>query len=408
MKKINKKRLIFIIIISTLLLIFLFVLIKYAYNKYRIAHATVKVVLIDDLTVDVYKEVDTNYFIRSINGKVLNNKKIDTSQIGEKVIEFTYLNNENIKIPYAYKIIVKDKTPPLITKYKKVYAEVGEENFQKDIFCGDNYDDKPKCYVEGDYDINTPGSYDITFIGKDSSDNISSNNMTLIVSEKRQSSSSTYSSKVNKKNGTNYQDIITNYKKSNTKIGIDVSKWQGNINFKKVKESGVEFVFIRVGYQTDINGEYILDKYFKKNIEGFNKVNIPVGVYFFSKANSTEEAIKQAKWVHKQIKKYRVDLPVVFDWENWNNYQEYNLSFHSLTEVSNTFLNTIEKYEYKSMLYGSKNYLQSVYYENKKDVWLAHYIDMTNYQGKYKVWQLCENGYIDGINTHVDIDIMYE
>ena len=407
MKKINKKRLIFIIIISTLLLIFLFALIKYAYNKYRIAHATVKIVLIDDLTVDVYKEVDTNYFIRSINGKVLNNKKIDTSTLGEKVIEFTYLNDENIKIPYKYKIEVKDKTTPLITKYKKVYAEVGEEDFYKDIFCGDNYDNKPKCYVEGEYDINNEGTYNITFIGKDSSNNISSNNMELIVREKS-SSKSTTTSKPNLSNGTNYVDIITNYKKDNIKIGIDVSKWQKEIDFEKVKENGVKFVFIRVGYQTEINGEYILDKYFKKNIEGFNKVNIPVGVYFYSKANSKEEAIKQAKWVHKQIKKYDVDLPVVFDWENWSSYQEYNLSFHSLTEISNTFLNTIEKYGYKSMLYGSKNYLQTVLYENKKDVWLAHYIDQTNYQGDYKVWQICENGYIDGINTYVDIDIMYE
>ena len=83
MKKINKKRLIFIIIISTLLLIFLFVSIKHIYNKYRIAHATVKVVLIDDLSIDVYSEVDTNYFIRSINGKILDNKKIDTSTLGE-------------------------------------------------------------------------------------------------------------------------------------------------------------------------------------------------------------------------------------------------------------------------------------------------------------------------------------
>ena len=60
------------------------------------------------------------------------------------------------------------------------------------------------------------------------------------------------------------------------------------------------------------------------------------------------------------------------------------------------------------MLYGSKNYLQTVLYENKKDVWLAHYTEMTNYQGKYKIWQICENGYIDGVNTYVDIDIMYE
>ena len=118
---------------------------------------------------------------------------------------------------------------------------------------------------------------------------------------------------------------------------------------------------------------------------------------------------KEAEWVLKQIKNYQVDLEIVFDWENWNLYQDFNLSFYNLTEVSNTFVKVIEKAGYKGMLYSSKNYLETVWYPVKYPIWLAHYTDKTNYQGKYKLWQLCNNGKIKGIEENlVDINIMYE
>ena len=96
---------------------------------------------------------------------------------------------------------------------------------------------------------------------------------------------------------------VSKYKDNNTKIGIDISLWQGDIDFKKLKEAGVEFVIIRVGYMKGTNGERVLDSKFKQNIENANKNKIPVGVYYFSYASSKKEAIKDAKWVLKQIKK---------------------------------------------------------------------------------------------------------
>ena len=103
-----------------------------------------------------------------------------------------------------------------------------------------------------------------------------------------------------------------------------------------------------------------------------------------------------------------VDLEVVLDWENWNNYPEYNLSFYNLTEVAKAFSETITKKGYTSMIYGSKSYLEDVWFPMDENIWLAHYTDQTNYQGKYKVWQVCENGKVNGINdNYVDIDIRY-
>lgn len=108
-----------------------------------------------------------------------------------------------------------------------------------------------------------------------------------------------------------------------------------------------------------------------------------------------------------KIKKYKVDLPIVFDWENWSNYQDYHLSLYHLNDLANTFIKTVENKGYKGMLYSSKNYLKYAWNDNY-NVWIAHYSDKANYEGMYNLWQICDDGQIDGINTSVDIDIMYE
>jgi lysozyme len=156
------------------------------------------------------------------------------------------------------------------------------------------------------------------------------------------------------------------------------------------------------------NGERVLDSKFKQNIKNANKNKIPVGVYYFSYASSKKEAIKDAKWVLKQIKKYDVTLPVAFDWEDFRDYNSYKLSFYNLTSMADGFIEEIEKNGYKGMLYGSKNYLEQIWLPNNHNVWLAHYTDKTSYEGNYKFWQLTEIGKVDGIDGTVDIDIQYK
>ena len=397
-----------ILLIFLLLVVGVFKLI----NHYKVKHAIIDVKL-QNTEVDVFEKVKLDYFIEDINGKLIDNPKIDTTSIGTKEISFEYINDDNIKVPYTFNIKVVDNIPPLITKYSETKAYVGDKKFYKNLFCGDNYDNTPKCYIKGEYDINTPGTYDIDFIGIDSSNNESRQPIRLEVIEKPKTTNDKSTNTNNKyvfpTNTVDLNTIIDSYKNKKTKIGIDISYWQGKIDYKKVKNSGVQFVIIRIGRQKGKNLECVLDKKYKEYIEGFNKVKLPVGVYFYSYADSNEEAIKQAKWVVKNIKKYDVELPVVFDWENFDHYRVYNLSFYNLTKMADLFMNEIENNGYEAMLYSSKVYLESVWMETKHDVWLAHYTDKTDYDGKHTIWQITDRGKVPGINNStVDIDVMYK
>ena len=392
--------------IAIIILIFLIgISIYILYQDYRIKHAKIKVELIDNLDIEVYSDIKLKDLIKNINGKLIENKKINTKKIGKKEINFKYINEENIKVNYTFHINIVDKTKPLITGPTTITLYKNSNiDLNKKFFCGDNYDDEPVCEIIGDYDKSNIGTYYLTYKATDSSKNESKINFKLNIIENNNNNTKT---EIKENTKTYYQDIINNFKTEKTKIGIDISKWQEDIDFKKIKEAKVEFAFLRVGVQVNKNGEFYLDSKFKQNIEGFNKEKIPVGIYFYTKASSNKEAKKQAKWIIKQIKNYNIKLPIVFDWENWDNYRDYNLSFYHLTEMYETFKKEVEKNGYTSMLYSSKNYLEKIWHKPNGNIWLAHYTNKTNYKGKYKVWQLCDDGIIEGINTPVDIDIMY-
>ncbi len=413
MKKINMKRLLLVVIFISVILFTLITAFASLINYYRVKNANVVIVLSEALKVEVYSDVKTSDFIEEINGELIEDKKINTDKLGKQDIEFEYINEDNIKIPYKYTIDVVDETKPMISKYSELEVYKGDSQFYKDIFCGDNYDSHPKCYIDGKYDINKVGEYDVTFKGEDTSGNVSSQKINLIVKEKPNTTKKKTTKKKTTKKEENkdykeFKDIKKEYKDKGIKVGIDVSKWQGDINYKKVKKAGVEFVIIKVGGQQEKDGSIELDPKFKENIKGFNKVGIPVGVYFYSHATTKIEARRQAKWVIKKIRWHDVDLPIAFDWENWSHYQIYNLSFHELNGIADEFMNTIKEKDHKAMLYGSKSYLETIWDTNKKKVWLAHYTKETNYEDDYYIWQRCEDGKVDGIDSLVDIDILYE
>lgn len=369
------------------------------YQYFRIKNAVIEVTLVKDLTLEFNEKKKISDFIENINGKIINDKYIESTKIGKKDITFKYINDDNIKVEYTYTIEVVDNVKPLIWLGSRYRVEQGSDiDLTKKILCGDNYDNKPICTIKGDYDLNVIGEYPLTFEAKDQSGNIEQVEFVLEVYEKEESKSNVE---------TDYQefsDIVKEYKNENTQIGIDVSSWQGDINFATLKEAGVEFIIIRVGGTRGTNGEYFLDTKFKQNIKGANEYKIPVGIYFYSYADSVESARKDAKWVLKQIKKYNVELPIAFDWEEWGNFNDYNLSFFGLTSMAEVFLKTVEKEKYKGMLYSSKAYLDNIWFPTKYDIWLAHYTKNTTYKN-YKYWQICNNGKVAGINGAVDIDI---
>ena len=374
------------------------------YINYKIEHAE-KIVILQKDKIDVFENIKLKDLIKEINGELEENPKIKTTKIGKYKLKFKYyIPEEKITVPYEIEYEVVDSIPPIISMINSKTVTVGTKEIESSLFCGDNYDSTPNCFIEGNYDLNTVGEYKLTYKGIDSSNNEVKKDFTLYVKPKTTSSSNNNTTRSN----TYFTDIVKNYKTENTKIGLDVSHWQGNINFQKVKDAGVEFVYIRIGRGNGIGKEFVMDSKFKQNIEGFNSVGIPVGLYFYTYAASKQDAIKEAKWIVENIKDYKVDLEIAFDWENWSFYRDFNLSFYELTEVAKAFNKELAKHNYQGMLYSSKNYLENMWFEVDFPVWLAHYTKQTSYQGKYKVWQICDNGVVDGIpDNQVDINIMY-
>ncbi len=376
----------------------------FAWHYLQIKFANIEIVLKDNLKTDFLSDAKVSDFIESINGKIVDDYIIDTTKIGKQEVRFTYINEDDIELDCSYNIQVVDVTPPLIWLNSTYNVNVGSKvSLVDDILCGDDYDPNPACEVIGDYNMNEVGSYDLVFKATDSSGNVTEQEFTLNVRKPASGSSSSNTSRTQ----TDFTDIVAEYKNESTEIGIDISKWQGDIDFNALKKAGVEFIIIRVGTSDGIGGENLVDSKFIQNIEGANKVGIPVGIYFYSYANSNARAGADAKWVLDQIKNYQVDLPIVFDWENWGFYNEFNLSFFGLSDMANSFLSVIEDAGYEGMLYSSKNYLEKIWLEMDYPVWLAHYTSKTNYAGTYSYWQLCNNGSVTGIDGDVDINIRY-
>lgn len=367
--------------------------------------------LIENLKVSVYSKVKVKDLIASIDGKVVTNKTLNTEELGKQEVSFVYKNKNDKEKRGVFTIDVVDEEKPLVWLSGSYSARVGSDlNLEDEIFCADNYDSNPTCKIEGTYDLNTAGTYNLTYVATDSNKNEERINFTLNVYEPAPATTTQTPAPAEEREEvvTAFNDVVATHKDENTEIGIDVSKWQGDIDFKKVKDAGATFVMIRVGSQQGVEGEYILDPYFKQNIENALANDLKVGVYFYSYANSKKEAVKQADWVLDQIKDYEITLPIAFDWECYNSFNQMELSLFGLNEVAESFLEKVEDKGYDGMLYGSKNYLNSIWKYHDYDVWLAHYTDQTDYDSHYVMWQLCQDGQIDGINTAVDINVLYK
>jgi GH25 family lysozyme M1 (1,4-beta-N-acetylmuramidase) len=386
--------------------IFLFIILSvlvYLYiDSYRIKEDYRFVVIKDDPILKVYEKYNVSDFVSITDGKLLESYVFNTEKIGQKKQEILYLNKHNRKRKAYIDYKVIDDVPPIILGgTTKTIKKDDTSQIQYLFISADNYDSTPNREIVGEYDINSVGVYNLALKVTDNSNNVTTKDFVLKVVEK-------ISTTTPSNTKTNYKDVYDANKNEYTKIGLDISKWQGNVDFNKLLENNVEFVMLRVGYQKGYDGTYEIDPYFYNNIEELNKLNIPVGVYFYTYATSTKEAHEQALWVIDKIKDYKISLPVVFDFESWSDFSTLNLSLHDINEISESFLSTIKVNGYDAMNYSSKYYLENIWDIDEYPVWLAHYITKTNYSGKYVMWQLCNNGRIDGINGNVDIDILYD
>ena len=193
----------------------------FIYNYLRIKYAKIEVTLKDNLEVPFLEHVKVSDFIENINGKIIDDYEIDTTKLGNKEVSFKFINDDNIKVSYTYNIKVVDITKPTIWLGSNYNVAVNSNiDLTKKILCGDDYDNSPKCYIEGEYNLGEVGTYPLVFKAVDSSGNTEEVSFNLNVYEPKQTTTN------KEKVYTYFNDVVANYKNSNNKIGIDISSHQ--------------------------------------------------------------------------------------------------------------------------------------------------------------------------------------
>ena len=192
--------------------------------------------------------------------------------------------------------------------------------------------------------------------------------------------------------------------------GIDVSKYQGNIDWGAVAASGINFAIIRVGYRGSSSGALVQDPYFKKNISGATKAGIKVGLYFFTQAVNEAEAVEEASMAMSLASGYKVTYPIFIDTERASDGRANGLSKSARTAVVKAFCQTIRNGGYKAGVYASKSWYANQLNASALNgycIWVAQYNSSCTYSGKYDMWQYSSKGSVSGIKGNVDMNISY-
>lgn len=188
--------------------------------------------------------------------------------------------------------------------------------------------------------------------------------------------------------------------------GIDVSKYQGQINWK-VTSNYVDFVIIRCGYGDNLESQD--DPKFYYNISEAKKYNVPVGIYLYSYATNVNDAKSEAQHVLRLVKNINLEYPIYYDLEDEKTVGK--LTNSAIGEIADTFCSIIEDNGYYVGIYGNSywfnNKLTSSVF-NKYDKWIARYSNKVDYDGNYGMWQYSNKGKVAGITTDVDLNYSYK
>ena len=191
--------------------------------------------------------------------------------------------------------------------------------------------------------------------------------------------------------------------------GIDVSNWQGNIDWNRVANAGIDFAIIKAGYRGKMNGSLAKDSKFDQNITGALAARLYIGAYIFSEAMNYSEGVEEARYLVSLVKNYNIQLPLVIDTESQGG-RSSNISVRDRTEAMRGFCETIESLGYTPMIYASTSWLNNKLNMSnltKYKVWVAQYYDRVTYKGNYEFWQYTSNGRVDGISGDVDMNYWY-
>ncbi len=199
-----------------------------------------------------------------------------------------------------------------------------------------------------------------------------------------------------------------------TMLGIDVSKFQGNIDWEQVKNAGISYVMLRIGLRGYGSGKLVMDDRFYENLRGAKEQGLKTGVYFFSAAISEEEAREEAAFVLQAIEGQEMEMPIVFDTEPilYDVARTDDLTGKQLTKITAAFCDAVQAAGYQPMVYANAKRLTTVLYLEQLTaypLWLADYRMQPDFPYAFSMWQFTESGKVPGIEGAVDIDLyLYE
>ena len=184
--------------------------------------------------------------------------------------------------------------------------------------------------------------------------------------------------------------------------GIDVSEWQGNIDFNQVKNSGKDFVIIRGGF-----GYSTKDPYFEQNYERAKQAGMNVGFYWYSYGTSESDGTEEAKFALTLLKGKQFEYPIYYDVEEP---RSHNLGVDRCSKMIENFCTYMESNGYFCGIYASTSHYNSYfnsYVKGRFSNWVAQYYDYCTYEGDTQIWQYSDHGSVPGINGNVDLDKSY-
>ena len=399
-------------VIRNLLLLILFLIIAIAAAlaySYKSAKDSLSVTFTDDTPViEVGGDYRAMDYIRESEGEVTPaSAMLDADTTGDKTIVYTVTKPifGGLLVPeqdFTLNYEVVDTAEPLILwSGDGTVLERGTEfDINNVIGYGDNADPAPSVDVKGKVDMDTNGAYPLHVAVTDASGNKTEWDLTVWVTDDPPVYQDTFER-------LGFGDFAASYAGKGKSFGIDVSEWQGDIDFEAVKAAGCEFAMIRIGYSVD--GVITEDSKFSQNLKNAKDAGLNVGLYLYSYDNTKEKARASADRVIEMLGGESLDLPIAFDWEDFTRFQTYEMSFTDLNGLYDVFEETVNAAGYDCMLYGSQTYLENVWEDtDTRPVWLAHYTDKTDYAGPHIMWQKGSNGRINGIEGDVDLDILYQ
>lgn len=264
----------------------------------------------------------------------------------------------------------------------------------------DDVDREVDITLDGSVDTSTLGTTSLQISLKDDAGNVTSDKVSVEVTETGPAPKETPEL-------TDFSEFKSKYGKEGVSLGIDISRWQKEIDFNKVKAAGCDFVIMRIGGYDD--GEHYTDRYYLKNIKNAKAAGLKIGIYWHAEESTKDEVIASTKYLLNVLDGEKLDFPIAYDWEDFEHFQKYKMNIQDLNDCYHVFEGELAAAGYETCIYGSKNFMYSIWKDKgEQPVWLAHYTSNTDYTGKYYMWQQTSTGKIDGITTPCDFNVLYE